>query len=311
MSRVVITGIAGTMGRLLARRLHLDHEVIGLDRRDFPRRPKDIRVYCHDLRRKRCESIFRNNRIDVVFHLNVMHDFGRAQAELHGFNVIGTQRLLEYAARYGVKKFVFLSTANVYGARPENPQFLSEEALLLAGETFSEMRSIISTDMLVTSFFWKNPEVETVILRPTHIVGTVRNGPMLYLSMPRVPTVLGFDPMLQIIHESEVVRALELAMGAGHRGIFNVAGPTAVPISTLLKELGRSAVPLPYAILKRVAQKAWDFGLAYVPPPEIDFLRYPCLVDDGRARRHLGYRSQLTLGDTIDRLRKAIVLGRK
>ncbi|MBT3224470.1 MAG: NAD-dependent epimerase, partial [Proteobacteria bacterium] len=40
MSTVVITGIAGTMGRLLARRLHLDHEVIGLDRRDLTNRPK-------------------------------------------------------------------------------------------------------------------------------------------------------------------------------------------------------------------------------------------------------------------------------
>ncbi len=303
MSTVVITGIAGTIGRLLARRLHLDHDVIGLDRRDLPRRPKDIKVYSHDIRRKRCESIFRNHPVDVVVHLNVMHDFGRAQADLHSFNVVGTQRLLEYAARHGVKKFIFLSTANVYGARPENPQFLTEEALLLAGETFSEMRSLISTDMLVTSFFWKLPEVETVILRPAHIVGTVRNGPMTYLSMGRVPVVLGFDPMVQVVHETEVVEALVAAMKPGARGIFNVAGPTAVPLSTIMTYLDKPTLPLPYPVLRTVAQKAWNFGLAYVPPPELDFLRYPCLVDDSRARKELGFTPTISLSETLDRIR--------
>jgi len=305
MSRIVVTGIAGTIGRLLARQLHLDHHVIGLDRRNLPRKPKDIKVYPLDLRRKRCESIFRNNRIDAVVHLNLMHDFGRAQAELHAFNVVGTQRLLEYCARYGVGKFIFLSTANVYGARPDNPQFLTEEALLLAGESFSEMRSLITTDMLVTSFFWKNPEVETIILRPAHIVGSVRNGPVTYLAMKRVPTVLGFDPMLQVMHESEVVRALTLALKPGLRGIFNLAGPTAVPLSVLLALLGKPTLPLPYSLLQKLAQKAWALGVAYVPPPELDFLRFPCLVDDTRARKELSFKPKLTLEQTLALLERS------
>jgi UDP-glucose 4-epimerase len=307
MSRVVITGIAGTIGRLLARALHLDHEVIGLDRRDLPGKPKDIAVFAYDIRRKRCESIFRNQRIDTVFHLNVMHDFRLSQAELHGFNVVGTQRLLEYVARYGVKKFIFLSTANVYGARAENPQFLTEDSLLLASDTFSEMRSLITMDMMVTSFFWKNPGVETVVLRPAHILGTVKNGPSRYLSLPIIPTVLGFDPMLQVLHESEVVRALVLAMKPGSRGIYNVAGPSPMPLSAIVSSLGKRHAPMPYAALKKLAQKAWDFGLGYVPPPEIDFLRYPCLVDDSRARQELGFKPELSFARTLELLKASEV----
>ena len=306
MSLVVVTGIAGTIGRLLARRLHLDHDVIGLDRRDLPRKPKDIKVFPYDIRRKRCESIFRNNRVDAIIHLNVMHDFGRAQHELHSFNVVGTQRLLEYAARYKVKKFIFLSTANVYGARPDNPQYLTEDALLLGGETFSEMRSLISADMLVTSFFWKNPAVETTILRPAHIVGTVSNGPMTYLALPRLPTVLGFDPMLQIIHENDVVDAVLLALNLGARGIYNISGPTSVPLSALLRNLGRPTIPLPYPLLRKMAQKAWQFGLAYVPPPEIDFLRFPCLVDDTRVRMELGFTPKVSINEIIRQTRKRL-----
>jgi UDP-glucose 4-epimerase len=306
MSTIVITGIAGTMGKLLARKLHLDHTVIGLDRRDLAGRPKDIQVYNYDIRRKRCESIFRNHHVDTIIHLNVMHDFGRAQAALHAFNVVGTQRLLEYAARYGVRKFIFLSTANVYGARPDNPQFLTEEALLLAGETFSEMRSLISTDMLVTSFFWKTPEVETVILRPAHIVGTVKNGPMTFLSLPRVPTVTGFDPMVQFLHESDIVEALSGALKPGLRGIFNLAGQTALPLHSALQYLGKPTLSLPYPVMRALAQKAWDFGIAYIPPAELDFLRFPCLVDDSRARRELGFVPRVSLTATLDKIRPLV-----
>lgn len=307
MSTIVITGIAGTIGRLLARQLHLDHEVMGLDRRDLEGKPKDIKVFSYDIRRKRCEKVFRNNRVDVIYHLNIMHDFNRPQAELHSFNVVGTQRVLEYAAKYNVKKVVFLSTANVYGARPDNPQYLTEDSLLLAGETFSAMRSLITADMLVTSFFWKNPEIETVILRPAHILGTVRNAPTLYLSLSRVPTLLGFDPMIQLIHESEVVRALVLVLKAGARGIFNVAGPPAAPLSSILHYLQKPRIPVPHALLKKVARQALQFGMANVPPAEVDFIRYPCLVDDARARSELGFEPRYNLTETLDLLRESPV----
>jgi len=305
MSRIVITGISGTIGRLLAQRLHLDHEVTGLDRRNLAGRPKDIQMCTFDIRRKRCESVFRNQQIDVVYHLNIMHDFYRPQAELHAFNVIGSQRVLEWAAKYGVKKVIFLSTANVYGARPDNPQFLTEEAVLLAGETFSAMRSLVTADMLVTSFFWKTPQVETVILRPAHIVGTVRNGPTMYLSMPKIPVVLGFDPMIQVIHEDEVVDVLVAAMQPGVRGIFNVAGAPPASLSSIIRHLGKPRIPLPHFLLDRAARAAWDFGVLHVPPPEFDFLRYPCLVDDTRCRKELCFTPRLGLVQTLDLLKRS------
>ena len=42
--KIVVTGIAGRLGRVVARRLHRDPRFVieGLDRRDFPERPKDI-----------------------------------------------------------------------------------------------------------------------------------------------------------------------------------------------------------------------------------------------------------------------------
>ncbi|MBM4371466.1 MAG: SDR family oxidoreductase [Deltaproteobacteria bacterium] len=303
VARIVITGISGRLGRLLAQRLHQDHEILGLDRRGMVRKPRDIEVFAYDIRRKKCEGVFRNRRVDVLVHLNIMHDFRRPQHELHSWNVIGTQRLLDYAARYDVGKVVFLSTANVYGARPDNPQFLAEDSPLMGGERFSEMGSLVAVDMLLSTFFWRRPDLETVVLRPAHIVGSVRNGPSLYLSMPVIPTVMGFDPVLQIVHEEDVVEALALAANAPVRGVFNVAGAGALPLSVLIRTLGRRSLPLPYPVLKALLTRAWEMGVTEMPAPELDFLRYPCLVDDRRARAELGYRPRRSLRETLDLIR--------
>ena len=91
--------------------------------------------------------------------------------------------------------------------------------------------------MLASSFFWKQQSCETVILRPVHILGGVRNAPSNYLRLPWVPTLLGFDPMVQVIHELDVVESIVRALTPGVRGIFNVVGPGEVPLSTILREL--------------------------------------------------------------------------
>src|SRR5258706_15952249 len=177
-----------------------------------------------------------------------MHDPRVNAAEHHAWNVAGFQKILEYVAQYRVPKLVLLSSANVYGPRPDNPQFLSEEAPLLGGAAFSEIRDLVEVDMLAQSFFWKRPEAETAILRPVHIIGSVKNAPSNYLRLPVIPTLLGFDPMMQVVHEEDMVRAILLALRPGVRGIFNLAGPPPLPLSRVIKALGRASMPLPHPL---------------------------------------------------------------
>jgi UDP-glucose 4-epimerase len=138
---VVITGIVGRLGRRLARRLHRDRRVIGVDRRPFEGRPKDIQHHQLDIRRKKTRDVFRGTPIAAVVHLGVMHDPRASASEHHTWNVAGFQKILEYVAQYRIPKLVLLSSANVYGPRPENPQFLGEDAPLLGGAAFSPSRS--------------------------------------------------------------------------------------------------------------------------------------------------------------------------
>ncbi len=80
--------------------------------------------------------------------------------------------------------------------------------------------------------------------------------------------------MAQVIHESDVVRAIELALRPGIRGIFNLSGPEPCPISRIIKILGRQRVSIPYSLARIALRRLWSLRLTTFPPPELDHIRY-------------------------------------
>lgn len=296
---VLVTGICGRLGKHLARVLHRGRPVVGVDRRPFVDKPKDIHHVQVDIRRKKLKDVFRANDIQAVVHLGVMHDPRASSAEHHSWNVAGFGKLLEYVSQFRVPKLVVLSSANVYGPQPSNPQFLSEEAPLLGGQNFSDIRDLVEVDILAQSFFWKLPETETVILRPVHILGSVHNAPSNFLRLDPILTVMGYDPMAQVVNEADVVHAVDLALRPGVRGIFNIAGPEPVPLSRLIKILGRRRLSVPYSLASIVLRRMWSLRLTTFPVPELDHIRFVCMVDDRRAREVLGFTPRVGLEETV------------
>jgi UDP-glucose 4-epimerase len=297
---VAITGISGNLGKKLAKLLHGESHVVGIDRRPFRERPKDVEHHQLDIRKNRVEDVFRRGGIDALAHLGIVHDPRVGSSEAHSFNVAGTQRLLDMAARHGVRKVVLLSSANVYGPAPGNPNFLNEDTPLLGAARFPGVRDLVEMDMYVQGFMWRHPEVETVILRPVNIVGpTVRNAPSNYLRLERPVSVLGFDPMVQLIHEDDVCRAIALALRPGVRGAYNVTGPGEVPLSTVLRELGREPIPLPHFLVRPIVRRLFEARLSSFPPGEVDYIQYLCAVDGSRFAKDTGWSASHSLRETI------------
>jgi UDP-glucose 4-epimerase len=298
---VVITGISGRLGRIVARRLHHDvgWRIVGLDRRPMPGRPKDIEHHQVDLRSKAARDVFRTGSVDALIHLGVMHDPRARPAELYSWNIAGTTKLLEYCQAYKVPKVVLLSSANVYGPRPDNPQFLTEDAPMLAAQRFPQIRDLVEIDHLVSTFLWRARDVDTVILRPVHIVGPVHNAPSNFLRNPHPFVLLGFDPMVQLIHVEDVAEAIALALVPGRRGIYNLTGPGELPLSAVLRELGREPRPIPHLLAGPILQAAFSLGLSSFPVAELDFIRYVCMVDGRRAVAELGFHPRFGLRETI------------
>jgi UDP-glucose 4-epimerase len=285
---VVVTGICGRLGRDLSRVLHRQRKVIGIDRRAFVDPPGDVEHHQIDIRSSRAREIFRHG-VSAVVHLGVMHDPHESSVEHHDFNVVGLQKVLEYVDTYKIPKLVLLSSANVYGPRPDNPQLIREDAPLLGAGPFSDIRDLVELDMLVSAFFWRHPSTETVILRPAHILGTVKNAPSNYLRLDVVPTLLGFDPMMQVVHQRDVIQAIERALGPGVRGTYNISGPEPLALSKAIQVLGRRVLAVPHSLAKAAVKNLFRFKLTKFPAPELDFIRYVCMVDDSKARSELGY----------------------
>jgi UDP-glucose 4-epimerase len=112
-------------------------------------------------------------------------------------------------------------------------------------------------------------------------------------------TIMGFDPMAQVIQQADVVHAIELALKPGIRGIFNVAGPEPVPLSRLIGTLGRRKISVPYSLARMALRRMWSLRLTTFPVPELDHIRYVCMVDDRRARQVLGFAPRRTLEETV------------
>ncbi len=295
MQKVLITGIAGGLGRLVARRLRRSCDVIGADRERWTARLPELPFYQVDLRTRAFEDVFRTERPDAVVHLGFVRHFRGATQERYDVNVRGTRHLLDHCRRHGVGRVVVLSTSYVYGAMPENPSFMDEEHPLSASRNYPEIRDLVEVDTMVTSFMWQHVDIDTSVIRPVPTLGYYVESTMAsYLSARRVVVAMGFDPMMQFVHEDDLVEALVISVEKGLRGVYNLTGPGQVPLRVAIAETGGRPFPLPEPILRRYAERF--MGL---PSGAIDFIKFPCTIDGARFARDTGFHARVSLEETF------------
>jgi UDP-glucose 4-epimerase len=111
-----------------------------------------------------------------------------------------------------------------------------------------------------------------------------------YLRGARVPTLLGFDPLFQFMHERDVAKAICLALDKRLRGVFNVAGPQPVPLSVVIRETGRRPVALPEWVFNALLGR---FGLPRLPPGALEHIKYPVVVDASPFRAATGFTYEI------------------
>ncbi len=283
MEKVLITGIAGGQGRLLARRLRENYEVCGVDRVGWDGAPRGIAVHVVDIRKKKFEDVIRTEMPTALVHLGFIRHFRASERERWDTNVRGTKQLLDHCVNHGVQKLVVLSSSYVYGASPENPYFLDEDSPLSASRTYPEIRDLVELDTLASAYLWRYPHLHTCVLRPVNVLGTYVHSMIgQYLKQSRIPTVMGFDPMMQFIHEEDLSEAIALALEHSLQGVFNVTGPGEVPLHTAIRETGGTAVPVPEPILRLLFDRAFRWGLQAIPPGALDYIKYPFTVSGAR-----------------------------
>jgi UDP-glucose 4-epimerase len=283
MEKVLITGIAGGQGRLLTRRLRENYEVCGVDRAEWRGAPRGVSVHRVDVRKKKFEDVIRTEMPSAVVHMGFIRHFRTSDRERYDVNVRGTKQLLDHCVNHGVQSLVLVSSSYVYGAAPENPYYMDEDSPLAASRSYPEIRDLVEVDTLASGFLWRYPHIRTCVLRPVNVLGHyVHSMVGSYLREARVPTVLGFDPMMQFIHEQDVSEAIALTLERSLQGVFNVAGPGEVPLHTAIRETGGSAFPLPEFVMRPLFDRLFRWGAIPYPPGAIDYLKFPVTVSGER-----------------------------
>jgi UDP-glucose 4-epimerase len=297
--RVLVTGVARWWGALLVQRLVEEpgvDEVIGIDTEDPHHDLGDADFLKLDIRHSLVGKLVRAVGIDTVVHTQITVDSDvRDPRRAHETNVIGSLNLLAGLAGEDtpVRRVVLKSSAHVYGARHDLPARLREDRRLAASSPHSFVRDIVETETNLHDFAVLNPDVETIALRFANSLNP--DEPSLlagYFDLPVVPTMIGFDPILQLIHRDDCIEALLRATMGGRQGAFNIAGENALSLTALLDGAGKVHAPLlPPAGAGLISGALARLGVSTLSPPLIDLLRWGRTLDTSRAESELGFRT--------------------
>ena len=88
-----------------------------------------------------------------------------------------------------------------------------------------------------------------------------------------------------------------LALEHKLHGVFNIAGPSAVPLSAAIGAIGRTSIPTPEILLHPLIEQLFRFGVYQFPASALDFLKYPCTVCDDKFRDATGFKPLFSLED--------------
>jgi UDP-glucose 4-epimerase len=319
MGRVVlVTGVAGDLGRRFARRLadHPDVErVIGVDVTPPRLGAGAMHFVRADIRNPVIAKVILREQVDTVVHAGVASTPVAGLGSMKELNVIGTMQLLAACQQApDLKHLVVRSSTAVYGATNRDPAMFTEDmpAKRLPGGGFP--KDVTEVEGYVRGFARRRPDVRVATLRLANMMGPMVDSPLTaYFRLPVIPTVLGFDPRLQLLHEHDAHGALELATVGEAAGTFNVAGDGVLMLSQAVRRLGRPTLPLlPPAVTAvgsairraRMQSRMVDFS-----PEQVAFLTYGRGVDTTRMRSVLGYDPVYTTAQAFDDFAAALKPG--
>ena len=305
--RVLVTGVSRSIGAQVAAMLAADPEIesiVGVDTIEPSEnlgRTQFVRV---DIRNPLIAKIVSTAGIDTVLHLNVIATplGAGGRAAMKEINVIGTMQLLAACQKApAVKKLVVKSTTSIYGSSPRDPALFTEDMQPKAFPSGGYAKDALEVEGYVRGFSRRRPDIAVTVLRFANVLGPGVDSPLArYLELPVVPTVLGFDPRIQLLHSSDMLAVVLKAARESHAGTFNVAGDGVLLLSQAVRRAGRPPVPVPFPAIGSLGNLARRLRLVDFSAEQLGFLEYGRAVDTTRLKEVFGYTPRYTTAETFD-----------
>ena len=312
MSRVVmVTGVSRYLACRLAGRLSADptiDRVIGVD--TVPPARADLNLLGRtefvraDIRNPLIARVISGAGVDTVVHASVTATplGAGGRAPMKELNVIGTMQLLA-ACQHSetVRRLVVKSSTAVYGTSPRDPAIFTEDMPAKALPRSGYAKDAVEVEGYLRGFTRRRPDVSVTLLRFANFVGPYIDTPLTrYFQLPVVPTVFGFDPRLQLLHETDGIEVLRLASTSDRPGTFNVAGDGVLLLSQAIRRAGKLAVAVPGPAVSLVGRAVRRSGIVDFSPEQMQFLNFGRVVSNERLKHTFGYTPQYSTEDAFD-----------
>jgi UDP-glucose 4-epimerase len=304
---VMVTGVSRYLGGRFTQLLQADPDitrVIGVDVVPPKQDLGDAEFVRADIRNPIIGKVISQAEVDTVVHMAVLATPVGAggRATMKEINVIGTMQLLAACQKApSVRKLVVKSSTAVYGSSPSDPAMFTEDMEPNAMARSGYAKDSVEVESYVRGFARRRPDVKVTTLRFANFVGPkVQTALTSYFGLPVVPTVLGFDPRLQVVHERDGLEVLWRSTVNDHPGTFNVAGDGVILLSQAIHRAGRPKLPLPSPTAPWIGQVLRRLGVADFSPEQIRFLTHGRVVDTTAMREILGFTPRYSTVEAFD-----------
>jgi UDP-glucose 4-epimerase len=304
--RVLITGVGSYVGGALARRLERDPEfehVVGLDTRKPRVSLERTELIDADIRNAVIAKLIPQAEVDTVVHNQIVRRSGPGMSAraMHDINVIGSLQLLAACEKAeSIRSIVIRGSAGVYGSEPHAPQFFREEMTRLFPMRTRFQRDVAEIENYFETYSRRHPGVVCTMLRYQPGIGPALDTQITrYLSLPVVPTYLGFDPRLQFVHEQDALDALVAAVRKPVRGAVNVAGPGTIGLTRMVRLAGRPTLPVVPSFFDGVAGLGKRLGMLDFSEDFTRLLRHGRAVDTSRLVEEVGCQPRFTTDQAV------------
>ncbi len=296
----MVTGASGAIGRrvvsLLAEAPDVD-AVVTIDRRPAAVGHPKVEHRPVDLRRTEAKlelaELAGDGSVDTVVHLPFAASAVRRRPGT--LETAVTRRVLEAASAGGVRHLVVLSTATVYGAWPNNPVPITEEAPLRPVTDFAYAVGHTEVEQLVVDWADERQDRTVAVLRP--VTGLAEDGSSwLARALAGGAGVLApeEDPPAQFVHLDDIASAIELARRRQLDGTYNVS-PDGWIAGPRLRALAGSKprVRPPAWFTHWIANLRWRFQRGPIPPGLLPYMTTSWLVANDRLKAE-GWQPRVT-----------------
>ena len=305
--KLAVTGGAGPLGARFVRSLAAreTHDIVVLDLVPPPDAPPEVRHRFLDLNLPHADGtvfkLLKEERPDAILHLAQIRSPSRDATYAHELNAIGSLHVLAAAGEAKVGRLILGGTTLVYGARGDNPNYLTEEHPLRPDPQDRFVRDFVEAESHARTHARRHPESKVTILRFAPFMSAdVRDYRAKALGAPFAVTLMGYDPLLQALHTDDAVQAILLALDHPEAtGVFNIAPEGVLPVSSVRLLFGSLPVPVPHNLAYLLYEAAWELGLGLMPGIHAHYFRYLCVADNKKARRTFGFAPRFTTLDVV------------